>query len=173
MVNFVNLKYWQWCTQRGRGRGRGPRFPHFCWSFGGNKHFCRSFGEMRGRGTRSPTFAGHLGEMSTFLGHSVEMSHSPYLTLEIKLHWGNWKTCPPPLPMCCTRHWVQKPGYQHVSDSCFEPSYISAQVRVFFSQFLMGGRKIFGPRPRRSPTETKSDRGNLAEKIRLKPKLPA
>ena len=42
----------------------------------------------------------------------------------------------------------------------------------FFSKFLMGGLKIFGPR--RSPTEMKSDGGGggLAKKIRLKPKLP-
>ena len=46
---------------------------------------------------------------------------------------------------------------------------LSTGDRVFFSKFLMGGLKIFGPRP----TGTKSDGGgDLRKKIRLKPKLP-
>ena len=54
-------------------------------------------------------------------------------------------------------------------EHCQFLNFCTVMYRVFFSKFLMGGLKIFGPR--RSPTGTKSD-GGTCEKTRLKPKLP-
>ena len=67
--------------------GRGP-VPSFCWSFRGNEHFCQSF----------------LGNESFAL--------NLYASNQTPLG-GNWKTCPPPLSMCCTRHCIESRCIAH------------------------------------------------------------
>ena len=70
-------------------------------------------------------------------------------------------------------HEAESIEYSAQPGSMVISTYVSLEVAAqgFFSKFLMGGLKIFGPH--RSPTGTKSDGGRgLTKKIRLKPKLP-
>ena len=120
----------------GAGAG-GPGSPTFAGHSGGNEHFCRSFGGNEGQGDQVPHFCWSFDGNESF--------PIPYTSNQTPL--GELKNLPPP-HFQCAAHATE---YKNLDISMFRTvvlnlqTYISAQVRVFFSQFLMGGSKFLGP----------------------------